>query len=564
MYSRAQPTPTVADYIIVGGGTAGCTLAARLAENPAGASVVLIEAGSNVSNHAHTKLPMDCFKSHHSDLDWQYQTIPQRHLGGQKCYAAAGKALSGGSAINYGTWTRGPSVDYDLWAKTVGDNNWTYEALLPFFRKSESCGDPSFDVVQHGNNGPIRTVSVANSCKERRYPLRDSVLRAWAELGIDQVPDVNDGHPLGVTELVENFRDGKRQLPSNSYDLRKVHILCNTLVSKVIIDESTGVKRARGVLLSDGRRIVASRDVVIAAGAYRTPQVLMISGLGPSATLEKHGIPVQVDLQEVGQNFHDHLSVSLWWKLRHPAKGLALGSPLWEQNDSFQKGLPCDWIAWQHVSNTELQQALQKDGHALNSGHELLHPHRCHTETLVTYSLERAAMVGMDIPLDGSHITTPILLLSPTSRGSIDISSSNPHDPPLIDPNYLATEADRCIIRSGIRQALRLFQDTVAGQETVICEVPPKGLVELTADSSDQDIDARTVAVAGTFYHGSGSASMGRVVDNRLRVFGVENLRVVDASVFPMPIAAHYQAVVHALAEKAAHMMLQDRKPSKL
>ena len=565
MHDTKKPTPPVADYIIVGGGTAGCTLAARIAESAPRASVILIEAGSDVSTHPLTTLPLECFKAHNSELDWQYQTVPQKHLGGRKCYAAAGKALSGGSAINYGTWTRGPSVDYDLWAEKVDDKSWTYDALLPFFRRTECCGDSGLDALQHGHHGPTHIVSVTGSSEHRCYPLRDTVRRAWTELGVYQVPDANNGQPLGTTELVENWREGKRQLPSNRlYDLRNVHVLSNRMVSKVIIADRLSSKRACGVLLSNGEKLSARHEVIIAAGAYRTPQVLMLSGIGRSATLKTHGIPIHVDLPEVGQNFHDHLAVSIWWKLRYPEKGLALGSPLWAGNEAFAKGLPSDWLAWQHISDVELQQALHRDGLIPNDKHPLLHPLRCHTETVVTYSPERAAMVEMDIPFDGSHITTPILLLTPTSRGSIDISSSSELDPPLIDPNYFATEADRCMIRSGIRQALRLFQETAAGKEAVVGEVPPRGFPELTSESSDEDLDARAVRTAGTFYHGSGSASMGLVVDNRLRVFGVDNLRIVDASVFPIPIAAHYQAIVQALAEKAADMILQDQRPSKL
>ena len=553
-----------ADYIIVGGGTAGCILAARLTEGPNSPSVILIEAGSDVSTHPKTSLPLDCFKSHFSELDWQYQTVPQKHLGGNKCYAAAGKALSGSSAINYGTWTRGPEVDFQLWADTVNDDSWSYEALLPYFRRSEKSADPSLEARHHGTKGPICTVSVINSCPNRRYPLRDVILRAWAELGIPRVRDVNNGQPLGVTELIENWRDGRRQLPSSSYDLSKVHVCIDTMVSKILIHECSNQRKADGVVLSDGTRLTANREVIIAAGAYRTPQVLMLSGIGPSKTLEKHGVPIVVDLPDVGHNFHDHMAVSIWWKLRQPEKGLAIGSPLWDEQGSLSKGLPCDWIAWQHVPDTDLLQALQVDGQATSPTHPLLNPKRCHTETMVTYGPERAAMLGMDIPLNGSHITTPILLLTPTSRGSISLSSSDIMDPPLIDPNYFATEADRSMIRFGIRQALRLLQTTPAGKEAVVCEVPPTGFPELTPESSDEDINARAIATAGTFYHGSGSASMGKVVDSRLRVFGVENLRVVDASIFPIPIAAHYQAIVHALAEKAAHMILQDRKPSKL
>jgi choline dehydrogenase-like flavoprotein len=569
MNNSEEPSRVVADYIIVGAGTAGCTLASRISESQPGASVILIEAGSDVSSHALTSLPLSCFSAHFSELDWDYKTTPQKHLENRICYAAAGKALSGGSAINYGTWTRGPSVDFDWWAEKVGDQSWTYKALLPYFRRTETCKDPHIDTEHHGYNGPIQTTSVSTSHTSRKYPLRETVKRAWEELGLQSISDVNNGNPLGVAELVENWRDGKRQLPSNAYNLSNVRVILNTLVAKIHISDGPGFKRATGVLLSSGQTISARKEVIITAGAFRSPQLLLVSGIGSPERLAQHRIPLQVNLPDVGQNFHDHLSVSIWWELRHPEHGLAIGSPRWTE-DSYSRGLPCDWLVWQHVPNDDIRLALRMDGvspygsiHS-RGRHPLLHPDRCHTETVVIYGPERAAMVGLDIPFDGSHITTPVLLLTPTSRGSIDIASSDMSQPPLINPNYLSTETDRCMLRSGIRQALRLFQETSAGSGCVVDEVPPDGFPKLTANSSDAEIDARAIRTAGTFYHGSGSASMGKVVDNRLRVFGIENLRVVDASVFPIPIAAHYQAIVHALAEKAADMILQDRHSSKL
>jgi len=176
---------------------------------------------------------------------------------------------------------------------------WTYDALLPYFRNTEICHNPRYDPHQHGYKGPISTISVSANDKGRQYPLRDTIRQAWTELGLGFVSDANTGNPLGVSELVESWRDGKRQLPSNAYDMSMVSIIADTLVSKILIRDISGSKTATGVVLSDGRILSARREAIISSGAYRTPQMLILPGIGPSATLEKHGIPLHVHLPDV-------------------------------------------------------------------------------------------------------------------------------------------------------------------------------------------------------------------------------------------------------------------------
>jgi choline dehydrogenase-like flavoprotein len=557
--TMATPIPTQGDYIIIGGGIAGCTLATRLAQTNASLSILLLEAGGDPNGHPLTSAPLASFAAHYSDIDYAYKTVPQQHLDNRSCYQAGGKVLSGGSATNYGTWTRGPAVDYDRWAKVVGDESWGYRGLLPYFKKTEDYVDSEVkDWEQHGKGGPIHAVSVSDSDSNRKYPLREPIRKAWSELGVGAVSDGNGGTPLGSAELVENWRDGKRQLASQAYGLAGVRVLCNTVVQRIIINEVDGMKAASGVQLADGQIISATREVIVSCGAYRTPQVLMLSGIGNSDLLAHHGIPLVLENPEVGQNLHDHLSLCLWWKLRHPEQGLAIGSPLWN-DPAYTKGMPADWVVFQHAPNSLLEQALRTEGN-IADGEDLLNPQRCHTETLVVYAPAGAPLAGVNIPLDGTHITTAILGMTPTSRGSISISSASPLDDPVIDPNYYATEADRVLLRHGVRQSLRLLQETTDGAALVEGEVPPEGFPSLTAGSTDEEIDARVRRAGNTFYHPAGSASMGKVVDSQLRVYGVKGLRVVDASVMPVPIAAHYQACVYALAEKAADLISADIK----
>ncbi|KAH8653773.1 hypothetical protein BX600DRAFT_553430 [Xylariales sp. PMI_506] len=555
----ANIIPTHADYIIIGGGIAGCVLASRLKQGNPSLSVVLIESGKDPVGHPLTTDPLACFAAHYSDLDYAYKTVPQKHLSDRECYAAAGKALSGCSAVNYGTWTRGPAINFDHWADVVNDPAWSYDNLLPYFKKSERYAPSSLiDPAQHGTEGPIHIVSVTESDSKRRYPLRETFERAWSDIGVERVWDANGGAPLGMSELVESWRDGKRQLASQAYDLSGVVVLCSTIVHRIIIEELSGAKTASAVELAGGHVISASKEVIVSCGTYRTPQVLMLSGIGNGEDLERHGIPVIASNPEVGRNFHDHLAVCLWWKLKHPEQGLALGAPALG-DPAYSKGLPCDWVTFQHVPTEILSEALEADGEVIDN-HTLLKPEQCNLETLVVYAPAGAQLAGVDLPVDGTYMSTPVLGMTPTSRGTITISSRDPRDAPAIDPNYYSTEADRQSLRYGIRQALRLLQETKSGSSVVASEHPPAGLPTLSAASTDAEIDARVRRVGSTFYHAAGSASMGKVVDSQLRVLGVERLRVVDASILPVPIAAHYQATVYAIAEKAADMILQSRK----
>lgn len=349
---------------------------------------------------------------------------------------------------------------------------------------------------------------------------------------------------------------GKRQLASHAYYLSGVHVLTDTMVHRVLFEGRDGKKSAIGVQLADGKSISAENEVIVSAGAYRTPQVLMLSGVGPAAELERHAISVVVDTPEVGRNFHDHLSFCQWWKLRNPERGLSMGTPLWTDPAYFM-GLPCDWLVTEHTPHEQLKGALVADGETVDGDHPLLHSDCCHTETIIAYAPAGAPIAGVDVPPDGTHIASAVLGMQPTSRGSIRLASADPSTSPVIDPNYYATIADRVALRTGIRQVMRVLQETSEGRDMIDSETPPNGFAPLRLDSTDEEIDARVRRVGNTFYHAACSAAMGKVVDTDLRVYGVERLRVVDASVLPVSISAHYQVCVYAIAEKAADLILE-------
>ena len=406
----------------------------------------------------------------------------------------------------------------------------------------------------------MHTASVTTS--GRKYPLRETILRAWKRLGLKEIEDANNGFPQGVAELVENRRDGLRQLTSQVYPLNGVHILPETMVKRITLTDGPHGKIATGVELTDARQlhVRGGGEVLLCGGSYRSPQVLMLSGIGPKDELAKHNIPQQVDSPWVGRNFHDHQMIFRYWKLRHPEKGLAMGSPTFA-DPAFQRGNPADWLATLTVPADGLKAALAKDEGTptVSDNHVLLKGPRSHLEMNVLYAAFGAEQIGLDIPVDGSAIMSYYMACLPTARGSITLASTDPTVHPVIDPNYCGTEADRFVMREGWRVLSRLMFETPEGQELVADEIVPEGHTCLPSTASDADIDRRIQIGGVSCSHPGASCSMGKVVDAECRVRGVQGLRVVDASVIPVPLAAHYQAPVFALAEQAVDIILAGR-----
>ncbi|KAI0178736.1 GMC oxidoreductase [Hypoxylon sp. FL1284] len=537
------------DYIVAGGGLAGCVVASRLKQYQSSARVLLIEAGPDVTENKEI-LQFNTINFIGGKFDWGYKSAPQKSYDGRQINIPSGRALGGGSVINGCGWFRGSRADYDNWAEVVGDQRWSYDGQLPYFKKTEKWYN-SLDPDSHGTDGKLQIQSPISV--NRIYPLANTLEKAWEEFGVHRLPnnDINAGNNIGFGELNETRAEGDRQIAPLAYSLDGVTTLTDTMVASILVDKHN---KATGVRLADDTEI-HSDQVIAAAGAYRTPQLLMLSGIGPEEVLERHGIEAKVDVPGVGQNLNDHVMLHLNWKLKNPSKGYAHGSENAIFTElRFKTGAPLSHVASTKTPRADLESAIAKDEGKVDSSHYLLKREWAMMENMVLY------VATPPVENNGTHICTAMVRLKPTSRGFVTIASKNPADNPVIDPNYFATEVDKAVWRHSLRSITAFMTgDTIFGRDVVECETPAPEFAPLTVDASDEYLDNRVKAHGMSTFHGCGSCAMGTVVDTDLRVKGVQNLRIVDASVLPTSITAHIQAAIYALAEQAAVIISQDK-----
>ena len=512
------------DFLIAGGGTAGCVLASRLSH--AGYDVALFEAGPEDYSER-VMSPLAAPTLHGTPLEYNFLSTKQSHLADRQIPNYGGRLLGGSSSINYANWTKCHSTDYDTWAKLVEDERWSYRELSKYFQNIEHHHDPSEDAEGNRVGSSIHTTAGA-----RQYPLREPLRKALSESGLQFNADANGGCPLGFATLTENWKDGKRQPASKAYDLTRATVFTEAIVKRIVLDVETNT--TKGLELLDGCTFTATREIIVCCGSLKTPQLLMLSGIGPLKHLSAHGISTIVDLP-VGHNLHDHLSGTMYWKLRHPDRGLAIGHPGFMKPE-FKDGNPIDWIITSSI--TDVSRAARIDN--IPSGDPLICQPRGHVEFFISYA-PIAAPAFFDYSLAGTHISTPILGLLPTSRGTVTIADTDPTSDPVINPNYLDTELDREAMRTGVRLVTRTMLDTIHGRELIKEETPPPGQPRLSSSSSDEDIDRKLETIGRSFFQCAGTAAMGKVVDTELKVKGIQGLRVVDASILPLPLAGHYQ-----------------------
>jgi choline dehydrogenase len=540
--SRAATNPTsdVAefDYVIVGAGSAGCVLANRLSADGK-TSVLLLEAGPKDSNiWIHVPLGYGrLFKD--KTVNWMYQTEPEPGLDGRSVFQPRGKVLGGSSSINGLLYVRGQHEDYDRW-RQHGNSGWGFDDVLPYFKKAEDQQRGADDF--HGAGGPLPVSDLIHA-----DPLSAAFIAAAAETGIPLNPDFNGAAQEGAGFFQTTTRRGRRASTAVAYlrparDRRNLHVETSALAQRVVFEG----RRADAVEYRKAGRLRTARarkEILIASGAYNSPQLLQLSGVGPAELLRKHGIEVVLDAPGVGHDLQDHLQVRVVMRcakpitlndiVNHPVRRILAGT----RYAAFRQG--------------PLTIAAGTSGAFFKTNPRLATPDiQIH---FLPFSTDK---MGEKLH-SFSGFSASVCQLRPESRGSLRIRSADPAAPPEIRINYLSTEVDRTANVEGLK-ILRKILQAPALRSYVVEEVDPGAKV-----SSDEALLNYCRARGSTIYHPTSTCRMGSdplaVVDQRLRVRGLEGLRVVDASVMPDLVSGNTNAAIIMIAEKASDMILGDR-----
>jgi choline dehydrogenase len=527
------------DYIVIGAGSAGCVMANRLSAD-AGNEILLLEAGEKDSN-PWIHIPAGLGSLVPTDtVNWFFFTEPQENLNNRELFWPRGKVLGGSSSINGMVYIRGHAWDYDHW-RQLGNQGWSYEDVLPYFKKSETYEDGASD--HHGGDGPLYVTRNRNA-----HPLSNAFLASAAEQGFAMTDDFNGAQQEGFARYDFTVKKGRRMSASAAYLNPVLHrqnltVETEAQTTRIVIEDgrAQGVQYVQGGAGGQALEARARKEVILCGGAVNSPQMLLLSGIGDKDYLSRFGIDSVHHLPGVGHNLQDHLDVTLQWHCTQPVSLRSHTSPV---------GKILAMLKYLATRKGVLAEPPTPAGGFIRTDPSLEVPdiqlHFMHVAN-VAHGLGKNH-------IEGHSFQVHVCQLRPESRGFVGLKSANPLDSPSIQPSYLDQEKDLEVLRKGLKMTRQLIGaapfDDLRGDE-----IWPGNDV-----TSDDEIEAAIRQAAETIYHPVGTCKMGHdsmaVVDDRLKVHGLSGLRVVDASVMPTLVGGNTNAPTIMIAEKAADDIL--------